>query len=84
MNHATVETFWKGYERLPLKIQKCVDNNFEVMKQYPKHPLLRLLTVEDYYSMRVDTRYRAIGIQENDTIIWFWVGSYAAYKIDFQ
>ncbi|MBW7886891.1 MAG: hypothetical protein H3C35_00845 [Bacteroidetes bacterium] len=83
MNHAAVETFQKEYARLPLKIQKCVDNNFEVIKQYPNHPLLRLMNVEEYYSMRIDTRYRAVGIQEDDTIIWFWVGNYSQYKTDF-
>ena len=68
------------YEKLPVKIRRCVDNNFQVIKEYPKHPLLRLVTNGNLHSMRIDARFRAIGIQDQDDIVWFWVGTYKKFK----
>mgnify|MGYP006921590641 CR=1 FL=1 len=31
------------------------------------------------YSARVTKGYRTLGIRDNDTIIWFWIGSHADY-----
>lgn len=83
MNHVAVDEFWEAYEKLPIKIRKYVDNNFATIKQYPKHPILRLMHVEDIWSMRVDSRYRAFAIQADNTMIWFWVGRYSKYKEQF-
>lgn len=84
MKHIAVDSFWNEYNQLPLKIRKCVDNNFETIKQYPKHPLLRLMNVEDIWSMRIDSRFRAFAIEENGAMIWFWVGNYVNYKQQFS
>jgi hypothetical protein len=29
------------------------------------------------YSARVGIGYRAVGVVEGDTLIWFWIGSHA-------
>ena len=31
------------------------------------------------YSIRIGLGYRALGIKEDDTVIWFWIGSHASY-----
>jgi hypothetical protein len=31
------------------------------------------------YSVRIGLHYRALGLKEDDTIIWFWIGSHAEY-----
>jgi len=31
------------------------------------------------YSARVGLGYRALGVSEGGTIIWFWIGSHADY-----
>jgi hypothetical protein len=31
------------------------------------------------YSVRVGIGWRALGLLEGDTVIWFWVGSHAEY-----
>ena len=31
------------------------------------------------YSARVGINYRALGVLEGDTVIWFWLGSHAEY-----
>ncbi len=80
MKHVASEQFWKCYDKLPGVVQKLVDTNFSVIKQYPNHPLLRLLRVEDIVSMRVGSRVRALACDDGDTFIWFWVGTYRQYK----
>lgn len=32
------------------------------------------------YSARVNLDWRALGLVEGDTIIWFWVGSHSEYE----
>ena len=81
MKHVAVEQFWKRYEMLPVVVQKLVDSNFSIIKQYPNHPLLRLLKVGKIISMRVGSRVRALAYEDGETIIWFWVGTYRQYKI---
>jgi len=84
MKHVLVEQFSELYNALPLTVRKVSDQNFSVIKQYPNHPLLRLLKVERIWSMRIGSRYRALAIEENDTIIWFWIGKYKQYTILFH
>jgi len=33
----------------------------------------------EIYSVRISVSYRALSIKENDTYIWFWIGSHAEY-----
>ncbi len=80
MKHVAVDAFWDSYKSLPLAIQKLADRNFTTIKQYPNHPLLRLLKIEDFISMRVGSRHRALAVQENETIIWFWIGTQKQYN----
>lgn len=35
--------------------------------------------VEPIFSVRVGMGYRALGIREENTVIWFWIGSHADY-----
>ena len=31
------------------------------------------------YSVRVGIGWRALGLKENDVVVWFWIGSHAEY-----
>lgn len=84
MKHVAVEQFTALYEQLPLKVRKFADHNFSVIKEYPNHPLLRMLNVDGILSMRVGSRYRAFAIEEGETIIWFWIGKYKQYSALFH
>ena len=49
----------------------------------PDHPSLRFK--KDHiklpiYSVRIDIDWRAVGILDGDEVVWFWVGSHAAYE----
>lgn len=46
------------------------------------HPSLqfeRVHQTEPLYSVRIGLGWRALGLLEDDTIAWFWIGSHADY-----
>jgi len=79
MNHFTSPSFWECYEKLPSKIRELADKNFELVKQNPLHPSLHFKKVNNYYSVRVGIRYRSLGVEINEDILWFWIGTHSEY-----
>ena len=52
-------------------------------KENPRHPGVQFKRVDDeepVYSARVSDAYRAVGILEGDTVIWYWIGSHDEYE----
>ncbi len=79
MNHFTSPSFWECYEKLPSKIRELADKNFELVKQNPLHPSLHFKKINHYYSVRVGIRYRSLGVEINEGILWFWIGTHSEY-----
>jgi hypothetical protein len=77
-HHASPE-FWNCYRKLPLRIRKLADKNFELLKTDPMHPSLHLKRVDKFCSVRVGLSYRSLGIAISDGILWFWIGSHSEY-----
>jgi hypothetical protein len=65
---------------LPSVIQKLADKNFELLKIDPQHPSLHLKKVGRYWSVRAGKKYRALGVDVDEGILWFWIGSHADYE----
>ncbi|WP_246844333.1 hypothetical protein [Hydrocoleum sp. CS-953] len=36
--------------------------------------------VQPIYSVRIGLNWRAVGIKDSNTIIWFWIGSHSDYN----
>ena len=79
MKHFANPTFWEHYNKLPLSIKKIADYNFDLLKSNPKHPSLHLKKVDKYLSVRIGRKYRALAIEIDDGLIWFWIGTHAEY-----
>lgn len=79
MKHFTVPAFWACYYKLPTEIKVQADKNYNLLKENPDHPSLHLKKIENYYSVRVSLRYRALGISVEDGVVWFWIGTHAEY-----
>jgi len=79
MKYFASPSFWEQYEKLPTAIRKLADKNFELLKVDQKHPSLHLKKAGKYWSVRVGTKYRALGIDVNEGILWFWIGTHAEY-----
>jgi len=79
VRHFASTEFWRAYERLPGNIRALADKNYELLKQNPKHPSLQFKQVGRYRSVRVGAHYRALGVDIEDGVLWFWIGSHADY-----
>ncbi len=77
--HYTNRKFWSYYAQLPEDVQKIADNSYELLKTNPNHPSLHFKKVNQYWSVRVGKSYRALGIEVENGILWFWIGTHAEY-----
>lgn len=79
MKHFANPSFWEAYDSLPQSVQNIADKNYELLKENPKHPSLHFKKVGLYWSVRVGLRDRALAVESDGDLIWFWIGSHAAY-----
>jgi hypothetical protein len=80
----TTVQFRKLFANLSEPIQQQTRKAYQQFKQDPSYLSLRFKKVHSklpIYSARINRDYRAIGQLEEDTLIWFWVGSHAEYDI---
>jgi len=76
--------FRAAFRRLPARIQQQARRNYKFWKDNPRHPSLDFKRVgkkSPVYSVRVGIGWRALGLldKNDDTILWFWIGSHAEY-----
>jgi len=79
MKHLASDSFWQRYDALPETIRVQADKNFSLLKSNPQHPSLRLKKVGKYWSARIGVKYRALAVEIEGGLLWFWVGSHADY-----
>lgn len=53
--------------------------NYALLKENPRHPSLRLKRVGRFWSARVGSRHRALAVEVDEGLLWFWIGSHADY-----
>ena len=79
MNHYASPEFWACYRALPAEVQSLADKSFALLQSNARHPSLQLKRIGKYSSVRVGLHYRALGIDVNDGISWFWIGTHSGY-----
>jgi hypothetical protein len=79
MRHFASPAFWEAYRRLPESVRALADKNYTLLKQDPQHPSLHLKKVGRFWSVRVGSRYRALAVEIDGGLLWFWIGSHADY-----
>jgi hypothetical protein len=79
MTHYSSPSFWSAYELLPTSVQRVADRNYKILKENPKHPSLHFKRIGRYWSVRVGIHYRALAVEIEDGLLWFWIGSHAEY-----
>ena len=79
MNHFASADFWVCYKKLPVSIQEVADKNFKLLKEDSNHPSLHLKKVGRFWSVRVGIKHRALAVEIDEGLIWFWIGTHAEY-----
>ena len=79
MRHFTTPSFWECYDKLPSSVQELADKSYKLLKTNPKHPSLHLKKVGKYWSVRVGIKYRAVAVEVEEGLLWFWIGTHAEY-----
>ncbi|MCL1474912.1 type II toxin-antitoxin system RelE family toxin [Argonema antarcticum] len=84
MKSRTTTQFRKMFAELPEQVQEQTREAYRQFKQDPSYPSLRFKKVHPklpIYSARINRDYRVVGQLDEDTVIWFWVGSHAEYDM---
>jgi hypothetical protein len=79
MRHFASRGFWEAYRKLPEQVRALADKNYALLKENPQHPSLQLKKVGRFWSVRVGLRYRALAVEADNDLVWFWIGSHADY-----
>ena len=82
MNSRTTRKFRELFSTLPLHIQRQAREAYRLFRQNPAHPGLHFKQVHPdppTYSARVGISYRAVGVLDGGTVVWFWIGTHAEY-----
>jgi hypothetical protein len=82
MKSRITRRFRQLFAALPSHVQRQAREAYRLFLHNPAHPGLHFKQVHKtptIYSARVGIGYRALGVLEGDTMIWFWIGSHPAY-----
>jgi hypothetical protein len=79
MNHFASPGFWHFYKALPAEIRSLADKNFQLLRDDPSHPSLHFKKVGRFRSARVGRQYRALAVEVEDGLLWFWIGNHTEY-----
>lgn len=83
MRSVTTERFRKAYKSLTIATKRKAKVAYQRWKKDPYRPSVNFKQVHDVkqiYSVRIGNSYRALGLKEKNTIIWFWIGSHEDYN----
>jgi hypothetical protein len=79
----TTAKFRKAFEKLSPAVQQKAKEVYNTWKKNPYHPSLHYKQIhqtQPIFSVRVSLSYRALGVKEDETMIWFWIGSHEEYN----
>lgn len=80
MNHHASPAFWECYKQLPEAVRDLADKNFALLRADPMHPSLHFKKVGRFRSARVGRNFRALAVEIEDGLLWFWIGNHAEYE----
>jgi hypothetical protein len=79
LKHHASPDFWACYKSLSKDVQKLADQAYERLKQDPRHPSLHFKKVKRFWSARIGGQYRALAVEADNGLVWFWIGTHADY-----
>ena len=82
MKSRTTRQFRLLFAALPATVRKQAREAYRLFQKNTEHPGLhfkQVIAVPPTYSVRVGINYRAVGVLDQGTIVWYWIGSHAEY-----
>lgn len=86
MKSETLPSFWKCYAPLDSEIKQRARKTYRLWSENPFHPSLHFKCVnpnENLWSVKITRGVRAIGVMDDNTVVWFWIGSHDDYESFF-
>ena len=80
MEHILDDDFWESCVKLPPDVQRRVPQKFQILRQNPRHPSVRLKKVRDLWAIRISKGYRALAREQEGNFVWFWIGPHDEYE----
>ena len=83
MQSQTTKRFRDLLAAAPPVIQAKARDAYRLWAENPAHPSLRFKKVHDtlpIYAVRIDLDWRAVGIKQDDVMLWYWIGNHDAYE----
>ncbi|AFZ49281.1 ParE family toxin-like protein [Dactylococcopsis salina] len=82
MKSSVTKAFRKQFDQLPTSVQKQATKAYALWRSNPYHNSLQFKRVsqrQPIYAVRVSLEYRALGLLEDESIYWFWIGTHGEY-----
>lgn len=83
MKSKRTRSFIEAYNALPAAVQRQADKAYAQFERDPDYAGLNFKPVGTnpiWYSVRIGISYRAVCVRgDDDTYLWFWIGSHAEY-----
>lgn len=64
----------------PKAVRNLADKNFALLRADPMHPSLHFKKVGRFRSAPVGRNFRALAVEIEDGLLWFWIGNHAEYE----
>jgi putative hemolysin len=82
MNSVATKRFWDCFAALEDRVQQQALTAYRLWRDNPSHRSLdfkQVHTRRPIVAVRIGLHWRALGVREGGTVIWFWIGSHADY-----
>jgi len=79
LRHFAAPSFWACYRTLPQSVRDLADKNYELLKANLHTSLCISRKLENTAPFRVGLQYRALAVETDDDLLWFWIGSHSEY-----
>ena len=79
MKHRANPRFWRCYRQLPEEVRRLADESYHLLREDSRCPSLHFKKIGRFWTVRVGLHYRALAVQREADVVWFWVGPHAEY-----
>ncbi len=80
MLSTTTRSFRSRFQALSPDVRRLALKNFRLWLHDPRHPSIQFKKVGAFWSARVGSDHRAVGIINHEGVEWFWIGPHDEYE----